>query len=161
APDDDSLARSGADVIVDTRLPGQQVAAGSTTFAHQPLAIAVPLTVSPDDLTLQQAVALITGAAADWQQLGGTARPIKLAFAGAAPLAAIGGLVGRSDLRAAPARQADASTLLAEVDGGADEAVVVPWTGPRLRSKALRIDGRLPSDAGYPLSIDSLITPQR
>jgi poly-gamma-glutamate capsule biosynthesis protein CapA/YwtB (metallophosphatase superfamily) len=76
-------------------------------------------------------------------------------------LADVGGLVGQPALTLAPARTADAATLLAEVDGGADEAVVVPWSGPRLHSKAVRLDGKLPDDAGYPLAIDTVLAPLR
>src|SRR5207248_1101903 len=76
-----------------------------------------------------------------------------------AELAAIGGLVGRPDVRPAAVRADTVQTLVQEVDAGTDEVVVVPWPGMRLHSKALRIDHHYPDDGDYPITLDTVLVP--
>jgi poly-gamma-glutamate capsule biosynthesis protein CapA/YwtB (metallophosphatase superfamily) len=158
-PDAEAVSRSGLDLGIGMRMPGQPMPEGAVTILRSPLAIALPLTRSPDDLTLPQAVGVLSGTVTDWQTVGGAARPLRLAITDPGQLAFVSGLVGRTDKPPAGPRVADAATLLSEVDAGADEAVVVPWAGSRLHSKALRIDGRLPSDQGYPLQVETVLSP--
>jgi poly-gamma-glutamate synthesis protein (capsule biosynthesis protein) len=157
---DAAIAASGADLAVITEDPGAPPVEHSIVVRRQPLAIVLPITLAPDDLTLPQAIDLLTGGVRDWQQLGtATARPIHLAVADPGSLASVGALAGRSGGAPAGVRSAAAATLLGETEAGSDEAVVVPWDGPRLKSKALRIDGRFPDDPGYALAIDTLLVP--
>lgn len=157
---DAAVAGSGADLAVQVENPGVPPPEHSIVVRHLPIAVVLPITLAPDDLTLAQAVDLLTGGVRDWQQLGASAaRPIHLAVADPASLASVGALAGRSGGPPAGVRSAAADTLLGETDNGSDEAVVVPWKGPRLKSKALRIDGRFPDDPGYPLAIDTLLVP--
>ncbi|HZQ36187.1 MAG TPA: CapA family protein [Dehalococcoidia bacterium] len=151
--------RTGADLALLNVLPGETPPAGATIVQTQPLAIMLPLTLSPDDLTLADAVNLLTGAVTNWSSVGGAARPVTLAFSDPAALARVGALAGKADAQPAAARSDAASTLLAETDRGVDEAAVVPWSGPRLHSKALRIDGRFPDDPGYPLVVQTVALP--
>ncbi len=153
--------RSGADLALTTVLPGEPLPAGSTVVQTQPLAIVLPLTLSPDDLSLVDAVNLLTGTVSDWASLGGVARPVRLGFTPGGQLVDVGALAGRPGAPLAAARVADAATLLAETDSGLDEAVVVPWTGPWLHSKALRIDGHFPDEAQYPLTVRMVALPLR
>ncbi|HEY7294945.1 MAG TPA: CapA family protein [Dehalococcoidia bacterium] len=159
--DGEAPDQSGADLALATVLPGDAVPSGAGVVRTQPIAIFLPLTLSPDDLSLAQAVQLLTGAASDWGGLGGAARPVRLAFSDPAALAHVGGLTGAPQGPPATARSATASTLLAETDSGVDEAAVVPWSGPRLHSKALRIDGRFPDDPDYPLGVRTAALPLR
>lgn len=159
AADLDAAQRSGADLAVASRPPGANTPDGATVVRHEPLAIVLPFTQSPDDLTLAQAVDVLTGAVTDWSRVGGPVRPIHLAMASPDQLAAVGTLVGRPAARPASVRSDTATVLLNEVDASADEAVVVPWPGPRLKSKAIRIDQRYPSDADYPLAVDTIVVP--
>jgi len=160
-PDADAVLKSGADLAIVARTPGAPAVERATTIKRQPIAIALPLTLTPDDLTLAQAVGLITGSVSDWGQVGGTSRPVKLAFSEPAGLAQVGALTGRPDLHPAAVRTDSTATLLGEADAGADEAIVVPWTSLRLKSKAVRIDGHYPSDPDYPIVSDLVLAPLR
>lgn len=151
--------RTGADLALLDVPPGEPVPSGATVVQTQPLAIMLPLTLSPDDLTLAGAVNLLTGGVSNWSSVGGTARPVTLAFSDPGELAHVGVLAGKPDAQSATARSDTAATLMAETDRGVDEAAVVPWSGPRLRSKALRIDGRFPDDRGYPLVAQTVALP--
>ena len=151
--------RTGADLALVSVQPGEAAPPGGTLVQTQPLAIALPLTLTPNDLTLSDAVNLLTGAVGDWSSLGGAARPVRLAFADAQELAHVGGLAGKADAPLTAGRVADAATLLAETDRGEDEAIVVPWSGPWLHSKPLRIDGRFPDDPQYPLAVQTVAVP--
>ncbi len=158
--DADAAAKSGADFAAIPRLPGGQARDKLTVVRRQPLAIALPSTLSPDDLTLSQAVDLLSGATTDWSQLGAVRRPVRLAVVDPSQLTSFGALAGRPAARLAQnARVDSAAALLASVDAGADEAVVVPWRGPRLTSKAVRIDGHFPEDADYALTVETLLLP--
>lgn len=157
--DGQSPDRTGADLALLNVLPGEAPPAGATVVQTQPLAIVLPLTVSPDDLTLSDAVNLLTGGVTNWSSVGGAARSVTLAFSDPAALAHVGALAGKPDAQPAAARSDAAATLVAETDRGVDEAAVVPWNGPRLHSKALRIDGRFPDDPGYPLVVQTVAVP--
>lgn len=160
--DADAAVKSGADLAVAVRYPGAAAPDHASLIRRQPIAIAMPLTLSPDDLTLGQAVDLLTGAVTDWGQVGGTHRPVRLAFSDPAQLTAVGTLSGRPDAHPSVAARVDsAPALLADTGAGQDEAAVVPWSGPWLRSKALRIDGRFPDDTDYPLATELLLSPLR
>jgi len=161
-PDSAAAIKSGADLTVVLRYPGTAAPDHSTVVLRHPIAIMLPLTLSPNDLSVGQVVDLLTGGVADWEQVGGTKRPIRLALSDPAQLAAVGALAGRPDARPLVTARVDAAqVLLAETDAGLDEAAVVPWTGARLKSKALRIDGKFPDDANYVLSTDLMLVPLR
>ena len=161
-PDSAAAIKSGADLTVVLRYPGTAAPDHSTVVLRHPIAIMLPLTLSPNDLSVGQVVDLLTGGVADWEQVGGTKRPIRLALSDPAQLAAVGALAGRPDARPLVTARVDAAqVLLAETDAGLDEAAVVPWTGARLKSKALRIDGMFPDDANYLLSTDLVLVPLR
>ncbi len=151
--------RSSADLALLSVPPGETPPAGAAVVQTQPLAIMLPLTLSPDDLTLADAVNLLTGGVTNWSSVGGTARPVALAFSDPAELAHVGALAGKPDAQPAAARSDAPAALLAETDRGVDEAAVVPWSGPRLHSKALRIDGHFPDDPGYPLVVQTVALP--
>jgi poly-gamma-glutamate capsule biosynthesis protein CapA/YwtB (metallophosphatase superfamily) len=160
--DADAAARSGADLLAVVRYPGGTARDKASVIRRQPLAIMLPMTLSPDDLSAAQLVDLLSGAVTDWSQVGGPRRPVRLAVADPAELASFGGLVGRPETRLSPDARTDAATaLLAGADAGTEDAIVVPWAGPRLKSKALRIDGRYPDDPDYPLAVETLLLPQR
>jgi poly-gamma-glutamate synthesis protein (capsule biosynthesis protein) len=155
----DAARQSGANLELITRLPGDPAPSGAVAAVRQPIALALPITLAPDDVTTQQAVALLTGAATNWSQVGGPSRAVHLAEYNPTQLADIGGLAGTPNAKPAPARTADPPTLLAETNAGTDELAVLPWTGPWQKTKALRIDGKFPDDPGYPLTIETDVVP--
>ena len=159
ATSNDAARQSGADLEMITRLPGDPAPNGAVAAVRQPIALALPLTLAPDDITKQQAVALLTGAASNWSQVSGPSRAVHLAESNPALLADIGGLAGTPNAKPAQARTADATTLLAELNAGTDELAILPWTGPWLKTKALRIDGKFPDDPGYPLVVETDVVP--
>lgn len=156
---DAEAGASSDDLALMLRLPGMPPFENGVVVRRQPLALALPFTLSPDDLTLTQAVGLLTGTITGWGQAGGAPRPVRLAEADPTLLAKVGALVNAPAVQPAPARVADARTLLSETDSGVDELAVVPWNGPWLRTKALRIDGRFPDDPGYPLMVEATLVP--
>ena len=160
ASDADALASSD-DLALMLRLPGMPPVENGIVVRRQPLALALPFTLAPDDLTLSQAVGLLTGTITNWSQVGSAPRPVRLAETDPTLLAKVGALVNAVRLQPVSARVADARTLLAELESGSDELAVLPWTGPWLRTKALRIDGRFPDDPGYPLVIEAALVPLR
>jgi poly-gamma-glutamate capsule biosynthesis protein CapA/YwtB (metallophosphatase superfamily) len=159
AVDSSAALRAPADLALDLRQPGAPALTGAVAVRRQPIALAVPWLLAPDDLTLQQAVDLLTGVATNWSQAGGPARAVHLAESDPALLANVGALGNRPTAQPAAARVASAATLLAETDAGNDELAVVPWTGPWLKTKALRIDGKFPDDPGYPLVVETDVAP--
>ncbi|MHB8577327.1 MAG: CapA family protein [Dehalococcoidia bacterium] len=158
-PDLEALQRSGADFGVAEHLPGAPMPAGAIFVRRQPIALELPFTQSPDDLSLTQAVDIITGNVTNWAQVGGPAKAISLAIADAQQLVSVGALGGKPTAVPAQARAGTAESLLAEVDGGADELVVAPYPGLRLKSKAIRIDHAYPTDPDYPLTVDTIVLP--
>jgi poly-gamma-glutamate synthesis protein (capsule biosynthesis protein) len=157
--DSDNLTHAGADLGVYLRLPGAPAKDHGTTVRRLPIAIGIPLTLTPDDLTRAQAVDVISGTIGDWSQVGSQPRPVRLAIADPANVASVGNLVGRPDLKPTSARGGAAEALFGETDAGTDETIVGPWSGPRRGTKAVRIDGLLPDDPGYPLATETVLFP--
>jgi hypothetical protein len=67
AVDSSAALRAPADLALDLRQPGAPALTGAVAVRRQPIALAVPWLLAPDDLTLQQAVDLLTGVATNWR----------------------------------------------------------------------------------------------
>jgi poly-gamma-glutamate capsule biosynthesis protein CapA/YwtB (metallophosphatase superfamily) len=111
-------------------------------FDAVPVALVVPLTFPVDDLTSDEARSLVSGRARDWSVVGGPHAPVDASLAPGADAAAVARALGierMGETVSAPAAVGPAPGLL-----------IAYWSGPALDRKALRIDGTLPGDAGYP-----------
>lgn len=110
-----------------------------------PVALVIPLTFPVEEVTAQQARDLAAGRVRDWRALAGPPGAVTATLAaGAHP-----GLAGR-------VLGVDLGSLPASAAGVVPRGGVRFDTagGPLLGEKALRVDGRLPDDPGYPLAED-------
>jgi poly-gamma-glutamate capsule biosynthesis protein CapA/YwtB (metallophosphatase superfamily) len=116
-----------------------------TVAMPPPLALTLGFTFPVDELSAAQANEVMAGRATRWTQVGGPDSPLRLLSwsdgrvteVQSLDALSVPGAAGALALRQAVADQPGAVALL-------------PWDGPRLRSKALKIDGRRPDDVGYP-----------
>jgi poly-gamma-glutamate capsule biosynthesis protein CapA/YwtB (metallophosphatase superfamily) len=150
-----SPAHESADLITNSGTLADTVAATAAATASataspvpsEPLRLGIVLsfTFPVDDLSPTQADAILTGRLTRWSQVGGPDRPIHLLL--------------WSDGHVTEARTLDplsfpgpdgVTALLQAVIDQPGSVALVPWDGPRLRAKALTIDGHRPGDAGYP-----------
>jgi poly-gamma-glutamate synthesis protein (capsule biosynthesis protein) len=112
-------------------------------FAAVALSLLVPLTFPIEDVDLDQARALTAGQIGDWRFLGGPGVPVRPVIWGtdddAASAAALLGLSPVAPVTT-PAERVTAGGL-----------VLYLGEPPSPALKALRVDGRLPNEDGYPL----------
>lgn len=122
---------------------GEAAGLAAQPFDAVPLALVVPLTFPVEELSAAQARDIAAGRLRDWKQAGGPAAPITLSLS-------------RPDDDPGMVRRAlgdDAAPRVEDVSArpGSAPLWLERWTGPTLGRKALRVDGRLPGDGGYPL----------
>ncbi len=107
-----------------------------------PVALTVPLTFAVEELTADQARALLAGRIRDWHAVGGPALPVAIAMT-------------ESTFDAESVRRVlgeePAGLRTSEVGAAAGALWVVLGDGESLGRKALRVEGALPGEAGYPL----------
>lgn len=137
--DGEQAARAVRDKKARLALTLPAAASGLVTaeFERIALALTVPLTFPVEEVTAEQARGLVTGANADWRAAGGPSGLVSVA---------VGESISDAD-------------LVRRVAGGSPAATrpsALPlWLeagGPAQNTrKALRVDGRLPGDEGYPL----------
>ncbi len=121
-------------------------------FAAVPLTLLVPFAFPVDDVSLDQARALAGGQIADWRVLGGPALPVRAVLWGHdTDVAAAASLLDLTPVApvTAPAARLTAGELALHLG---------PSPSPML--KALRVDGRLPEEDGYPLREQRVVVGQ-
>lgn len=132
----EALARGEADLALAWLGPADGTDA--PVFREDPVAVVAPLTLRLEALTSQEVAAAVAGG--------------RVASLGA-PVAARVWDAGAARLLwpDAPVQVSPAGEILAAVSSRAATLGVIPWDGPYLRAKALRVDGRAPGEDGYPL----------
>ncbi|HEY8492145.1 MAG TPA: CapA family protein [Dehalococcoidia bacterium] len=131
-----AVERGEADLALTWLGPGE--GGDAPVFRQDPVAVVAPLTLRLEELTAAEVAAAVAGGTV--RALGGPAA-VQVWDAAAARL-----LWPEAAVRTAPAAE-----ILAAVSSRAAALGVVPWDGPYLRAKALRVDGRAPGAEGYPL----------
>lgn len=109
----------------------------------------VSFTFPLDEITPEQAAAILAGRISSWTELGGPDTPAHLlgwSKTGVVPVDSL----DQDHVAAGPAAEA----LLAAVARQPGSVSLLAWDGPRLRVKALALGGQMPSDAAYPLKMD-------
>jgi poly-gamma-glutamate capsule biosynthesis protein CapA/YwtB (metallophosphatase superfamily) len=146
--DDASLAavRSGESAAaLVTRAPGLPLDGLTVAdVAAQPLGAFVSFTFPIEEITAHQLRDIAAGRVRDWREVGGPVWPVQVAVQDATVAAA----ALAEPVTGTPA--ADISAALAERRGRVVFAAG-SYAGPM--AKPLRVDGLLPSDAGYPIHI--------
>lgn len=119
----------------------------AATPAPRPLALMLSFTFPVDNVSLEQANALMSGATVRWSELGGPDLPVRRVTWSDGAVRAVPSL----SVATAATDTAGSAALLAVVATRPGTLALVPWDGPHLHSKALSVDGILPDDRGYPL----------
>lgn len=138
-----ALEGGGADLALAWAGPDEAQEAPS--FREDRVAVIAPLTLRLEGLTAGEVATAVAGGAVGG--LGGVAT-VRVWDAEAARLL--------WPEAAAPA--AAAGDIVSAVSERSVALGVVPWDGPYLRAKVLRVDGRTPEDEGYPLVLRRIVT---
>src|SRR5258708_23922824 len=77
-PDADAALKSGADLAIVSKAAAKGTD-HATVVRRDPVALVLPFTLSPDDLTSPQLADLMSGIATDWSALGASKRPVRIA----------------------------------------------------------------------------------